>query len=253
MSWVDELCAVLEPVDPGFATAIVPAAPSDVARLASMINRVIPEDYARYLAKMGAYDGGLLYVERCDARISSVLAYIERQQAAGRDLDPDRCIPMAIGADFGGFCLTTTDQPAHPAVALLEGLDPEEIVFRDLPAMAFAKAFLFELTATGRKIFVRRIANETAESLAEKLGAAGYQREWFSSRTRIYLRLGTSLAAIAADRPERPAMDLGGRDNAAVAKALATLRDTVRTFDHREFRQETLPGVREIHQRIGWV
>jgi hypothetical protein len=32
-------------------------------------------------------------------------------------LDPARCIPIAIGTDFGGFCLTTVDGAPHPAVA----------------------------------------------------------------------------------------------------------------------------------------
>jgi hypothetical protein len=138
-------------------------------------------------------------------------------------------------------------------VALLEGLEAEEIVFPGLPAMAFAKAFFFELAATGRKIFVRGIVDETADSLVNKFVAAGFQREWFSFETRIYLRLGSVLAVVAANRPERPTMELGGRDDASVARAMIVLRDMVRTFGHKEFHQETLAEIRDLHQRIGWI
>ncbi len=253
MNWVHELCHALEIVDPGFQAAIVPASPADMARLKSLINREIPEDYAQFLAAMGAYDGGLFYVERCDMRISSVIAYLERQKAVGRVVDSTRCIPIGIGADFGGFCLTMADRAPHPAVALFESLEPEEIVFPGVPAMVFAKAFFFELAATGRKIFVRGIIGETADSLVAKFVSAGYRREWFSSETRTYLRLGGILAVVASNRPDRPTMELGGRDDASIAKTLAALRNAVRGFEHRELEQKTLPEIRDIHRRIGWI
>lgn len=250
MGWVGELCNTLSLVDPGFAAAIVPAGAADMARLASLIGRKIPEDYAEFLATMGASDGGLFYLERCDTRLSSIIAYLDRQTSAGRRLEPARCIPIAIGADFGGFCLTMADRERHPPVALLEALEAEEIVFPSLPAMAFAKAFIFELGATGNTIFIRALVGETADTLVDKYLAAGYQREWFSFKTRIYLRRGSLLTAIATDRPARPTLQLGGHDDASVSGSLIVLQDMVQHFEHRELRQETLVEIRASNQRI---
>jgi hypothetical protein len=253
VTWPEEVCHALAPVDPGFAAAIVPASPEDMTQLASLINSEIPQDYARFLSMMGAYDGGLFYEERCDTRISTVIAYCESQKAAGRVLDAARFIPFGLGADFGGFCLTGADQGPHPPVALFEGPEPEEIVFPSLPAMLFAKAFFIEMAATGRKIFIRGIAGETADSLVEKLLLAGFEREWFSFGKRTYLRQGRMLAAVATDRPQRPTMETGGRDEASLAGAFAALKEIVRSFEPRELVQKKLPEIREIHRQIGWL
>jgi len=252
MMWIDELCRAVATVDPGFPEAVQPAPPEDVARLTALVGRELPERYKQFLSVMGSYDGGLFYLERCDMRIGSVIAYCERQKLAGRAVDPDRCIPIGIGADFGGFCLTLVEGTTEPAIALFEALEPDEIVFPELPVLVFAKAFLFEMAATGRRLTIGEIPGETADSLARKLIETGFDKEWYSFGNNFYLRHGGGGLVISARDPRRPTVELGGRDETSLARTLSGLRSVVGNVEYRERRKMSLPEIRVLQRQTGW-
>jgi hypothetical protein len=252
MTWVNELFKRLTSLDPGFSAAVRPANSAEMGRLAALLDRELPADYSDFLLAMGGYDAGLFYEERCDARIASVIEYCEEQRAFGRRLIEAACVPIAIGIDFGGYCLAVSGEPRHPPVAELNRMQPGDVVFPNLPAMTFAEAFFFELCATGHRTFVSRLPGQTRDTLSDILAGAGYLREWFSFDARLYFRAQGKRVIIVATRPERPTLEIGGQDEPSYTEALAEIRGLVGGLNYRQFVQRTLEQIREINRQVGW-
>jgi hypothetical protein len=246
MNWVRSLCDALAPIDAEFAQDIRPASDEDIRRLASLLERDVPPDYLDFLHTMGGHDGGLFHFERCETSLPIVIDYLGRQRAAGHKVGRAECVPIAIGIEFEGYCLAMAGEPSHPPVAVIENMEPKEIAFLSLPAMAFGEAFFFEMGATGQTAFVTGLASQTSDSVVDKLGRAGYQNEWFSSPARIYFRASTKLVIVQAHQPNRPTLQVGGRDNNSLLGALADIRGLFDKYESRLFRQETLGEVRKL-------
>lgn len=254
MSELSKLCESLAVVDPGFGAAVRPATSEDKDRLVAMIGHDIPGDYDDFLSVMGGYDGGLFYFDRSDTRLSHVLAYCEVQKAAGRRIDTDLWLPIAVGFDFEGFCLITAGNPSPPPVALISNTSPGEITFPSLPAMVFAKAFFHEMCATGKTISARDMRGNTSEMIAGRLYTEGYRREWFSSPRRTYLRSlrnKAMLIMLIADRPTHPTLELGARDATSLSQLTNNIRQMFGDLSLLEFRHKTLPEIREQQRRLG--